>query len=360
MKEKYTEGGFMSRYKKAFVGMFFLVLLWTVFFLIMLLFHATYIDKVLNLKGEVDVFISANDKGTELHTILAGEKNGISNMVALGSSGAKNMPEDFDSYLRSMLDSMASSKELSDYYLKVWGSSLLKSFGSKSVTGAGGSTVSALTGDIIDRFFSSHQSPLRGLGSCILDASKRTGVPATIIIAVAAHESAWGKSDLSGGQCPTSDPYNNPPDKYSNNLFGYKGEGTTGGCYWRTWECLASAPQKNLGTCQNTCGEGETCYYIIAKFRSYYNPCESINDFADLVGKGPRYRDAMKYKNNPEMLISKMADAGYATNPVWKGSVTSIVQSFLKEYPYAVIPAEGVTAEIPLPNGEKGRIEVVM
>lgn len=346
------------RGKKAAVGLLFMILLWVAFFLILFVLQYVHLNKVLGYKGEVDIFIERNDKGTETYTILSGEKDYIKNMVALGSSSAANMPRDFDKQLKKSLDSMAKSKGDSTYYLNVWsGSVLLKSFGTKTTDK--GTTKSAITADIIDRFFSSRQSPLEGQGQCIMEQSQRTGVPALVIISVAALESDWGKSGLSNDYCPRAQPYNNPADKYSNNLFGYKGSGTTGNCRWRTQECLSAQPPDNLGECATPCDTGKKCYYIIDNFRSYNNKCESIADFVDLISKGANYRNAMKYAQNPETMISEMGKAGYATDPNWANKVTGTMKTFLTQYPYVIIPAEGVYAEIPLPNGGRGRIEMV-
>lgn len=349
----------MSKYKKAFAALMFMILIWVAFFLLLWLFKIADIGGLLDYKGEVDIFIQRNDQGTEMLTILSASKNGISNMVALGSSAAKNLPRDLDDQAKASLDAMARAKETKEYYLNVWdGSTLLKSFGSK--TSVKGTSKSALTADIIDRFFTSRQSPLQGLGQCIMEEAERTGVPAAVIMSVAAHESNWGKSDLANGYCPTSDPYKNPSQKLSNNLFGYKGTGTNGYCKWRTWECSAAAPSGSLGECTNPCSTGEKCYYVADDFRSYYNKCESVIDFVELISGGKRYQNAMKYASQPETMIAEILKAGYATDPNWTDGVLSIMRSFTAEYPYVAIPSQGSYAEIPLPNGGRGRIEMVV
>lgn len=352
----------MSRYKKATVGLLFLILIWVVFFLLLFMLRLTHLNELLNIKGEIDIFIELNDKGTELYTILSGEKDYINNMVILGSSAAENTPKDFNEHLEDSLDSMASSKDAEGYYLNVWSySNLIKGFGMKVVKG---SVRSAVTKDIVDKFFQTHNSPLEGLGECIVDASERTGVPSLVIISVAVHESGWGNSDLANSYCPTSSPYNNPANTLSNNLFGYKPKrtstGTLGTCRWRTWECLKAEPPDILGKCSNPCGEGEECYYVVEEFNSYITKCNSVNDFAEKIRDN--YKKAMRYVSNPERMIKEMGPdgAGYATDPAWDDKVIDIMDAFLMEYPYAVIPAEGVYAEIPLPNGEKGRIEMVI
>lgn len=350
----------MSRYKKATVGLLFLILIWVVFFLLLFMLRLTYINKVLKIKGEIDIFIELNDKGTELYTILSGEKDYINNMVILGSSAAENTPKDFNEHLEDSLDSLASSKDAVDYYLNVWsGSNLVKGFGMEVVKG---SVRSAVTKDIIDKFFQTHNSPLEGLGECIVDASERTGVPSLVIISVAAHESGWGNSDLANSHCPTSSPYNNLANTLSNNLFGYKPKrtstGTLGTCRWRTWECLKAEPPDGLGKCDNPCGEGEECYYVVEEFNSYITKCDSVNDFAEKIRDN--YKKAMRYVSNPEKMVKEMGRAGYATDPDWADKVVNIMGAFLEEYPYAVIPVEGAYAEIPLPNGERGKIEMVI
>jgi flagellum-specific peptidoglycan hydrolase FlgJ len=349
----------MSKYKKASAALLFLLIIWVSFFLLLFILKWVHANKLLSYKGEIDIFIERNDQGSEVYTLLSEESNYYKNMVILGSAAAKNMPTELEKQLKNSIDDIASSRKVSDYYLNVWnGSVLLKSFGLKSAVS--GTVKSAVTADVIDKFFGSHGSPLEGLGQCIMDEAARTGVPALVIISVAIHESGWGGSGLANDACPTSSPYSNPADKNSNNLFGYKGSGTTGSCAWKTWECLSSEPANNLGECTNPCEAGKKCYYIIDNFRSYNTKCESIADFANLISKGKLYSNAMKYTQDPKMMVQEMEKAGYATGGGWAVSVNSVMDTFLKEYPYVIIPVEGTYAEIPLPNGGKGRIELVI
>ncbi len=353
------EANCMSKYKKAAAAMLFLFLIWVSFFLLLFILKWVHANKLLSYKGEIDIFIERNDQGTEVYTLLSEESNYYKNMVILGSAAAKNMPPELEKQLKNSIDDIASSRKVSDYYLNVWnGSVLLKSFGLKSAVS--GTTKSAVTADIIDKFFGSHGSPLEGLGQCIMDEATRTGVPALVIISVAIHESGWGGSGLANDVCPTSSPYSNPDSKNSNNLFGYTASGTTGNCRWKTWECVPAEPSDNLGECTNPCEAGKKCYYVIRDFGSYNTKCESVAAFTDLVSKKSIYANAMKYTQDPKRMVEEMKKAGYATGAGWSEGVNGVMDTFLKEYPYVIIPVEGTYAEIPLPNGGKGRIELVI
>lgn len=68
----------------------------------------------------------------------------------------------------------------------------------------------------------------------------------------------------------------------------------------------------------------------------------------------------MECREDPEKMISEIGKDGYATDVKWVNGVTGVVKTFLEEYPYTVIPAEGAYAEIPMPNGGRGRIEMVI
>ncbi len=110
----------MSKYKKAAVGLLFLMMLWITFFALLFAIKFIQGNKILNIKGEIDIFIDFNDKGTELYTILSGERDYTKNMVLLGSSAAKNMPREFGERLKESLDGMAYLKGVSAYYLAVY------------------------------------------------------------------------------------------------------------------------------------------------------------------------------------------------------------------------------------------------
>jgi len=148
----------------------------------------------------------------------------------------------------------------------------------------------------IDEWLKGKNSPLAGLGQCILDTSSKTKVPAELILAVAIHESNWGKSGLAQ-QCK--------------NLFGIKS--STRDCEMMTSEHL----------------NGQDIQ-IKAPFMKYENPCQSITYFGKLISTSSYYKEAMQYTNDPiQMAYAIHGCSGpysghsciYATDPEWASKV---------------------------------------
>lgn len=152
----------------------------------------------------------------------------------------------------------------------------------------------------IDEWLKSKNSPMAGLGQCIIDTSTKTQVPPELILAVAIHESNWGKSDLAQ-QCK--------------NLFGIKSHKTD--CEMMTSEHL----------------EGKYVR-VKAPFMRYNNACQSINYFGKLISTSKYYTEAMKYINDPIMMAYAIHGctgpyAGkpciYATDPEWASKIINYI-----------------------------------
>jgi len=164
----------------------------------------------------------------------------------------------------------------------------------------------------IDSYLTIIKSPLAGLGQCMIDAETRTTVPAPVILSVALHESGYGKSGLA---------------QKSKNLFGIK--------------CTKSYIES---TC--TFVDKTQCCKVWDKtaldfkyepnapnaYRVYQNYCESINNFADLISKSKvRYKIAMQYTSQPSIMVYKIREAGYATDPNWATGINKIMQTAQNE-----------------------------
>ena len=115
-------------------------------------------------------------------------------------------------------------------------------------------------------------------------ASRATGIDRDVIIAQAAHESAWGAS-VKG-----------------NNYFGIKGKGQS----FTTHEYINGKK-------------------VVMKqgFRKYANPTESFMDWARLMTGKPRYAKVIAAKT-PEDQIAAMGASGYATDPKYASKLASI------------------------------------
>lgn len=159
----------------------------------------------------------------------------------------------------------------------------------------------------IDSWLEEKNSPIAGSGQCIIDTSTKTGVPKEIILAVAIHESGWGKSELAQ-QCK--------------NLFGIKGIGTQGSCERLTKENL----------------NGQEIQ-IKADFAKYDNFCQSISHFGKKISTSFYYAEAMKYTGDINKMVYAIHGCSgpyagkpciYATDPQWADKVIAIM-SQIKE-----------------------------
>jgi peptidoglycan hydrolase FlgJ len=94
-------------------------------------------------------------------------------------------------------------------------------------------------------------------------AEAQTGIPASFMVAQAAHESGWGRRDI-----------RNADGSSSNNLFGIKA-----GANW-------TGPVAEVMTTEYVGGKA---HKVMAKFRSYESADASFRDYAKLMKDSPRY-----------------------------------------------------------------------
>ena len=94
-------------------------------------------------------------------------------------------------------------------------------------------------------------------------AEAQTGIPASFMVAQAAHESGWGKRDI-----------RNADGSPSNNLFGIKA-----GANWK-------GPVAEVVTTEYVDGKAQK---VVAKFRAYESTDASFRDYAKLMKESPRY-----------------------------------------------------------------------
>lgn len=127
---------------------------------------------------------------------------------------------------------------------------------------------------------------------------KKHGVLASITIAQAILESAWGKSELS---------------TKAYNLFGIKRTGNEPCIVMRTGE------QKKTGE----------KYYINAAFRKYNSYAESINDHALFLVDNPRYRENGFFSAKDYVgQANALQKAGYATSLAYAQSLINLIRQF--------------------------------
>ena len=140
------------------------------------------------------------------------------------------------------------------------------------------------------------------------EAAKRaeevSGIPASFMVAQAAHETGWGKKNIR-----MADGSN------SFNLFGIKaGSGWKGATTQvMTTEVVDGRPQKLAQT-----------------FRAYSSYDESFADYARLMKTSPRYRDVVASADNAQSFAQGLQRAGYATDPAYADKLGRVINTTLR------------------------------
>jgi flagellar protein FlgJ len=135
-------------------------------------------------------------------------------------------------------------------------------------------------------------------------AEAQSGIPASFMVAQAAHESGWGKHEI-----------RNADGTSSHNLFGIKaGAGWTGKvAQVTTTEVVDGTPRK-----------------VVAKFRAYASYDESFRDFAQLMKNSPRYAGVVAAGTNAQGFAQGLQRAGYATDPAYADKLTRVINTTLR------------------------------
>lgn len=144
-------------------------------------------------------------------------------------------------------------------------------------------------------------SPARDFVSRIwphaVEASRSTGIPAQFLVAHAALESGWGKSEIRRGDGSSS-----------YNLFGIKAG--------RSWQggAVEAATTEYVGGVAQPSRE---------KFRAYGSYAEAFRDYASLLQR-PRFAGALNSTDGTEFARS-LQQAGYATDPMYADKLSRII-----------------------------------
>lgn len=135
-------------------------------------------------------------------------------------------------------------------------------------------------------------------------AEQATGIPATFMVAQAAHETGWGRKEIR--HADGSSAYN---------LFGIKA-----GANWKgsvaevlTTEYVGGQTQK-----------------VVQKFRAYGSYAESFADYAKLMQNNPRYERVMAAGNDARGFAQGLQRAGYATDPAYADKLTRVINTTLR------------------------------
>ncbi|KQW51899.1 MULTISPECIES: flagellar assembly peptidoglycan hydrolase FlgJ [unclassified Roseateles] len=134
-------------------------------------------------------------------------------------------------------------------------------------------------------------------------ASASTGIPASFMVAQAAHESGWGKREITGAD-----------GTKSHNIFGIK---ATPGWKGKTVD---------VRTTEVINGQAVK---VTAKFRAYGSYDEAFKDYAKLLGSNDRYAKvvAQAQNGNAAGFARGLQQAGYATDPAYAEKIARTIQT---------------------------------
>lgn len=131
-----------------------------------------------------------------------------------------------------------------------------------------------------------------------IEAGAATGVPAHFLVAHAALESGWGKSEIrTADGSPTY------------NLFGVKAG--------RSWQ----GPSAEVQTTEYVNGVAQSAK---EKFRVYGSYAESFRDYASLLSNNPRFSGVLGQQDGTQFARS-LQQSGYATDPLYADKLGRII-----------------------------------
>jgi peptidoglycan hydrolase FlgJ len=130
-------------------------------------------------------------------------------------------------------------------------------------------------------------------------AEKVSGIPATFMIAQAAHETGWGRKEIKNADGTTS-----------YNLFGIK-----------------AGPSWKGATTDITTTEyiGGKAHKVTQTFRAYASYAESFSDYANTMKNSPRYAAVVAAGNDANGFAKGLQKAGYATDPSYAAKLAKMI-----------------------------------
>ena len=139
-------------------------------------------------------------------------------------------------------------------------------------------------------------------------AEAQTGIPASFMVAQAAHESGWGQREIKNADGSTSF-----------NVFGIKA-----GPGWNGRVAEVTTTEVIDGTARK----------VTAKFRAYDSYEDSFSDYAKLMKDSPRYSrvvaDASSGATGAAGFAQGLQRAGYATDPAYADKLTRVINTTLR------------------------------
>jgi peptidoglycan hydrolase FlgJ len=141
-------------------------------------------------------------------------------------------------------------------------------------------------------------------GEAAQKAEAASGIPASFMVAQAAHETGWGKRNIR-----MADGSN------SFNLFGIKASADWKGATTQvtTTEYVNGAAKK-----------------VSQTFRAYSSYDESFADYARLMKTSPRYREVVARADSAQGFAQGLQRAGYATDPAYADKLGRVINTTLR------------------------------
>ena len=135
-------------------------------------------------------------------------------------------------------------------------------------------------------------------------AETATGIPATFMLAQAAHETGWGQREIRLGDGSSA-----------NNLFGIKA-----GSGWKGAVAEATTTEVIDGQARK----------LTQRFRAYASPAESFADYAKLMKDNGRYSQVLASGGNAQRFAQGLQAAGYATDPAYADKLGRVINTALR------------------------------
>jgi len=139
-------------------------------------------------------------------------------------------------------------------------------------------------------------------------AEAQTGIPASFMVAQAAHESGWGRHEIKNADGSTSF-----------NVFGVKA-----GASWTGRVAEVTTTEVVNGV----------AHKVKAKFRAYDSYEDAFKDYAQLMKDSPRYSRVVATASTGTFGAAGFAQglqrAGYATDPAYADKLTRVINTTLR------------------------------
>lgn len=135
-------------------------------------------------------------------------------------------------------------------------------------------------------------------------AEAASGIPASFMLAQAAHETGWGRKEIK-----------NADGSSAHNLFGIKA-----GANW-------TGPTTDVSTTEYI---GGVARKVVQKFRAYGSYAESFADYAKLMANNPRYQKVVAAGSNAHAFAHGLQKAGYATDPAYADKLGRVINTTLR------------------------------